>query len=155
MGDLEGLDTLSLALHRLQRLLSSRRVHQRLADAAGVDLPQQAVQVLRALDVAEPMAVADIARTARMDVAAVSRQLRALEERRLVSRRVSPTNASVVLVTATARGVKLAGRLGSVQDRHLRDALADWTSEERGELGELLLRLVDDLQRTPYRTEDS
>jgi hypothetical protein len=31
------------------------------------------------------------------------------------------------------------------------DALSAWTPEERETLGALLLRLVDDLQRTPHR----
>jgi DNA-binding MarR family transcriptional regulator len=87
-----------------------------------------------------------------MDVGAASRQLRLLDEAGLTERSPSPDNASVVLVRVSARGAELAERLHQVESRHMRDALAEWTAAEREQLGELLVRLVDDLQRTPYRS---
>ena len=149
-----GRDELSVALGRLQRLLSSRRVFTLHAQAADVDLSQQAAQVLRSL-AAEPQAVADVARAARMDVGAVSRQLRLLEEKGLVRRESSASHGSVVLVEATAEGLATARRFEQTQARHVAEALADWTAEERTALGTLLLRLVDDLQNTPYRSGDA
>jgi DNA-binding MarR family transcriptional regulator len=144
-------DELSVALGRLQRLLSSRRVYSLHAQAADVQLSQQSAQVLRAIATAEPQAVADVARAARMDAGAVSRQLRSLEEQGLVARMSSPTHGSVVLVEATPEGAMLAQRFERTQERHVAEALGDWTSEERSTLGAMLLRLVDDLQNTPYR----
>lgn len=148
-------DELSVALGRLQRLLSSRRVYTLHAQAAGVDLSQQAAQVLRALADAQAQPVADVARAARMDVGAVSRQLRSLEESGLVARNSSPTHGSVVLVEATPEGVVTAHRFEQTQTRHVAEALADWSAEERALLGTMLLRLVDDLQNTPYRSDDT
>jgi DNA-binding MarR family transcriptional regulator len=143
-----GLDE---ALHRLGRLLGSRRVFSRLAAAAGIDVSQQAIQVLRVLDREQPRSVAEVARDARMDVGAVSRQLPVLEELGLAARRQSKAHGSVVLVTATPRGARVAAQVNAVQARHLREALAGWSEEDHSHLGRLLLRLVDDLQRTPYR----
>ena len=142
------LTALADAMRRLQRLGASRRVHAALSDATGVDLPQQALQVLSALD--GTMAVAELARAAHMDVGAVSRQLRLLEDGSYVQKSASPDNASVVLVTATARGRAIARRVFDVRNRHLEQALADWPARDRRELATLLQRLVDDLQRTPY-----
>jgi DNA-binding MarR family transcriptional regulator len=139
------------ALHRLGRLLGSRRVFSRLAVTAGVDVSQQALQVLRVLDREDARPVAEVAREARMDVGAVSRQLAVLEELGLASRRPSKAHRSVVLVTTTARGEQVVARANAVQRRHLREALAEWSDEDRGALGRLLGRLVDDLQGTPYR----
>jgi DNA-binding MarR family transcriptional regulator len=85
-----------------------------------------------------------------MDVAAVSRQLRALEARRLARRRASPHHRSVVLVEATGLGKRVAARLDGVRRRQLDDALATWRAEERARFGAQLLRFVDDLQRTPF-----
>ena len=147
----EGIAEISLGIRRLQRLLSSRRVYSSLAAVAGVALSQQALQVLGALTRDRPQSVADVARAAHMDVAAVSRQLGALEEERLVRRATSATNASVVLVEATPRGRRMVSQLEAVRTRHLRKALAAWTPAERTALGRLLLRLVDDLPQTPYR----
>jgi DNA-binding MarR family transcriptional regulator len=152
MGD---RDELGVGLGRLQRLLSSRRVYTLHAQAAKVDLSQQAAQVLRALADTPAQPVADVARAARMDVGAVSRQLRSLEEGGLVARNSSPSHGSVVLVEATPEGVATASRFEQTQTRHMAEALADWTPDERALLGTMLLRLVDDLQNTPYRTGDA
>ena len=143
-------EDLRQGLQRLQRLLSSRRAFSNLAEAAGVDLSQQSAEVLAALgdDGARP--VAEVARLARMDVAAVSRQLRTLEERNLVRRKPSPNHRSVVLVEATARGRRLTQRLEVVRRRHLEDVLTGWTARERDAFAAALLRFVDDLQRTPF-----
>jgi DNA-binding MarR family transcriptional regulator len=148
-GD-EDLAAVRLGITRLQRLLSSRRVHGGMAAAAGVSLPQQALQVLRALGDQPPQAVSDVARAARMDNGAVSRQLKVLEDEGLVRRRTSPAHGSIVLVEATAEGRRVNRRYELVRGGHLGRALADWTPEERHELGRLLVRLVDDLQATPY-----
>lgn len=145
-----GLEDVRLGLHRLQRLLASRRVSSALAVAAGVDLPQQVIQVLQVLHDGEPRSIADLARMARMDAAAVSRQVRMLEEQGLVARRSSPTHGRIVLIEPTAEGLVAAQRLYEHRNRHLVDALADWDPAERETLGRLLLRLVDDLQGTPH-----
>ncbi len=147
-----GFDGISNGLYRLQRMLSSRRVSSRLADAAELNVSQQGMQLLRALRDGAPRPVAEAARAARMDVGAASRQLRKLDDAGLTERSASPDNASVVLVRLSERGSQLAKRLQQVNNQHLRDALAGWTIAEREQLGHLLVRLVDDLQRTPYRS---
>jgi len=148
------LGDVRLGLTRLGRLLSSRRVHAGMAGAAGVTLPQQAMNVLRALGDRDPLPVGDLARAARMDPGAVSRQIRVLEEAGYVERRDSPQHGSIVLVVATPEGRDVARRFERVRHAQLSRALADWTDDEREQLGRLLLRLVDDLQSTPYRPSD-
>ena len=146
--DVEGV---RLGLHRLQRLLASRRSWSALALAAEVDLPQQVIQVLQVLHDGQPRSLAELARLARMDAAAVSRQARSLEERGLVVRRQSPHHGRVVLIEPTDEGLACARRIHQLRNRHLVDALATWSPDERDTLGQLLLRLVDDLQGTPHR----
>jgi len=148
------LQSVRLGLTRLQRLLSSRRVHAGMAGAARVALPQQAMSVLRALGDREPLPVGDLARAARMDTGAVSRQVRVLEDEGLVERRSSPQHGSIVLVVATSEGRAMARRFERVRSAQLSRALEDWTPEERVQLGQLMLRLVDDLQATPYLQTD-
>lgn len=139
------------AMRDLQRLRASRKVHAALADATGIELSQQAVQVLGALDGTQP--VAQVARAARMDVGAVSRQLRVLEDAGYVTKTPSPDNASVVLVAATRKGHDVASRVAASRNDHLARAVEDWSAADRGALATLLRRLVDDLQATPYTTE--
>lgn len=152
-GQVDGLidgqvDDIAAALQGLQRLRASRRVHATLAAAAGVDLPQQAVQVLGALH--GTGSVAELAHAARMDVGAVSRQLRVLEAAGYVRKAPSPEHASVVLVTATPRGRATARRIAAVRNAQLARAVEAWTSSDRSALATLLGRLVVDLQATPY-----
>jgi DNA-binding MarR family transcriptional regulator len=146
-----GLEGVRLGLHRMQRMLSSRRSSSALSTAAGLDLPQQVVQVLQVLQDGEARSMADLARQARMDAAAVSRQVRVLEAEGLVARRASPTHGRIVLVAPTEAGLAASRRLADLNQRHLEDALSSWAPEERDALGRLLVRLVDDLQRTPHR----
>lgn len=145
------VESVRLGLHRLQRLLASRRSWSALADAAEVELPQQVIQVLQVLHDGQPRSMAELARLARMDAAAVSRQARTLEERGLVVRRQSPNHGRIVLIEPTEEGLDAARRVHDLRNRHLVDALGSWTDEERETLGALLLRLVDDLQGTPHR----
>lgn len=142
---------LGSTLGRLQRLLSSRTVQASWSRAAGVRLPQQATQVLRALDADSPLAVAEVARLARMDAGAVSRQLRILDDEGLIERRPSPSNGSVVLVALTSAGAMLRQRMADAGARQLAETLADWSEDDQRRLTELLARLADDLSRTPYR----
>jgi DNA-binding MarR family transcriptional regulator len=138
-------------IHRLQRLLGSRRPWAALGDAAGVDLAQQGIQVLSVLHDGEPRSMADLARLARMDAAAVSRQVRELEERGLAVRRPSEVHGRIVLIEPSEEGRACARRLHDLRDQHLVDALSSWSAEERDVLGRLVLRLVDDLEGTSYR----
>jgi DNA-binding MarR family transcriptional regulator len=138
-------------LHRLQRLLGSRRPWTALGDAAGVDLAQQGIQVLEVLHDGEARSMAELARLARMDAAAVSRQVRDLEERGLVVRRPSTVHGRIVLIEPSDTGRATARRLHDLRDQHLVDAMASWDPGERKALGRLVLRLVDDLESTPYR----
>jgi DNA-binding MarR family transcriptional regulator len=145
------VEVVRLGLHRLGRLLSNRRSWALLASSADVDLPQQTIQVLLQLHDGEPRSVAELARVARMDAAAVSRQIRVLEEHGLVERQPSANHGRVVLIQPTSQGLEQAQRLYRLNQSHLADALASWTEEERQTLGTLMIRLVDDLQRTPHR----
>lgn len=139
-----------LGLARLQRMLSSRRLNAGAAEAAGISLTQQAIEVLRTLGSNDAMPVGDLARAARMDTGAVSRQLRVLEAQGLVERRASEQHGSIVLVVATERGRSASARYERVRSAQLARALSDWEPQERLELGRLLIRLVDDLQAIPY-----
>jgi DNA-binding MarR family transcriptional regulator len=145
---LDGDDELLLAIQRLGRLMGSRQVSSRIADAAGADITQQGVRILRALYRHGEQPIAGLASVAHMDIAAVSRQLRPLEEAGLVQRAGSTGDARVALVSLTAAGRRIAKRIRDVGIRHLSAALKDWTPAERTNLGHLLTKLVDDLMAT-------
>jgi DNA-binding MarR family transcriptional regulator len=89
-----------------------------------------------------------------MDIAAVSRQLRLLEEAGLVTRASASHDARVTLISLTAAGRTLAERIRAVGLRHLDSALAGWSGEDRARLAALLTRLVDDLVATEIAPQE-
>ena len=140
---------IATSLRRLQRLRASKQVHKALSFASGVDLPQQATEVLLALT--DRMSLADLARAAHMDTGATSRQVSLLEDLRLARKEQHPDNASAILVSRTTRGTALAVRMVEVRDRHLTSVLNKWSREDKEHLAQLLERLVRDLEHTPYQ----
>lgn len=141
-------EELLAAIHRLGRLMGSRQVSSRLADAAGAEVSQQGVQLLRALLRHGELPIAGLAAAAHMDISAVSRQLRPLEEAALVRRQAAADDGRVALVELTPAGARLARRIRQVGLRHLAESLSDWSDRDRDQLATLLGRLVDDLQAT-------
>ena len=141
--------SLRTGLRRMQRLHASRRIFASMAGAAGADLTQQGVDILSVLADGAARPIGEVARLARMDAGAVSRQLNRLEDDGYV-RRDGATRGSVVLVTATKRGRALLDKVEAVRNDQLQRALSGWTLEEQAELGRLLVRLADDLQSAAY-----
>jgi MarR family transcriptional regulator, transcriptional regulator for hemolysin len=145
---LEGDDDLLLAIQRLGRLMDSRRVSSRIVDVAGANLTKQGVQILRALYRSGKQPIAVLATAAHMDIAAVSRQLRQLEDAGLVQRATTTRDGRVALVSLTPSGRRIAKRIREVGLHHLSNALCDWEPSERTELARLMTKLVDDLMKT-------
>lgn len=141
---------IAASLRRLQRLRASKQVHKALSLASGVDLPQQATEVLLALD--DRMSLADLARAAQMDTGATSRQVSLLEDLRLVRKEQHPDNASAILVSRTTRGSSLAIRMVKIRDRHLTSVLDKWSRDDKERLADLLERLLHNLEKTPYQS---
>lgn len=146
-GDVD--ESVRIGLRRMQRLLGSRRVFATLAGAAGAEVTQQGVDILSVLADGAARPIGEVARLARLDAGAVSRQLNRLEADGYVCRD-GAGRGSVVLVKVTTKGRTLVGKVEAVRADHLQRAFAGWTSAEQTELGRLLVRLADDLQGAPY-----
>ncbi len=151
----EPLDSLQTSLLRLGRLLASRQAASRLVEVAGIQVSQQGVALLRALRREGRVPAAELAAAAGMDLGAVSRQVRLLEQDGLVSRSAHPDDGRVVLLELTDPGRTTAERLHAISARHLETALADWSDDERARLATSLDRLVDDLRATPLAEDEA
>ena len=147
-------DDLLVAIQRLGRLMGSRQVAGRIADAADVEIPQQGVQILRSLLRHSELPIAGVAAAAHMDISAVSRQLGPLEEAGLTARGAAKDDGRVVLIRLTPSGRRVAQRIRSVGLRHLQASLIAWSADEKHQLAELLGRLIDDMQRTDSERVD-
>jgi len=148
-----GLEELQASLQRLGRLLSSRQVSARITSMAGVDVSQQGVALLRALRRGGQQPVAALAASAAMDLGAVSRQVRMLEDAGAVQRSRSAEDGRVTLLELTDEGRRMVDRIQAVSVRHLEEALGGWSDDEERTLARLMQRLVDDMVRTPVRPD--
>lgn len=145
----DALDELAGSLQRLGRLLASRQATSRVTTAAKVDVSQQGAALLRALLRGGRQSMATLAGAAAMDLGAVSRQVRVLEEAGSVRRSTDPNDGRVALLELTPAGRRMAENLRAVGVRHLEHALRDWSDADGRRLAALLGKLVDDLVATP------
>jgi len=146
-------DTVTAAIQTLFRLEGSRRIHQQLASAAGVSISQQGYRLLGRV-VEGATSPGQLAGMLDLDPAIVARLLRQLEEAGLLERRRSEEDGRMTVVEATASGRDTFDRIREVIWRHMRRALSTWPQEDVATLASLLDRLVDDVQRDPYRALD-
>jgi DNA-binding MarR family transcriptional regulator len=143
------IEELTTSLHRLGRLLASRQISSRITTAAGVDVSQQGAGLLRVLLRGGQQSVNALAAAAGMDLGAVSRQVRLLEEAGAVVRSSDPADGRVALLELTPEGRRIAERIRSVGIRHLEATLDGWSEDDERRLAELLRRFVDDMVATP------
>ena len=147
----DGLEQVLGGIGRLTRLMSNRRTYVLAATVADIELSQQEMQVLR-VAVEGAAALGEVARRARMDAGAVSRQIPALERAGLVTRRSGPGNT--VVLAATGRGREVVDDLQSVRMAQLQRALRQWSNAELAQFAAQLHRCVDDTTSTPYLASD-
>jgi DNA-binding MarR family transcriptional regulator len=135
------------------RMSSSRSVHARQAEIAGVDLAQPAYVLLRRICVDGPLPMGELARRVHMDPGATARQVGALERDGLVRRYPSPDDGRVSLVVATPQGERMHQRVARVLDRHMLGVLSGWAERDRREFARLLGRFVEDLRVSDQEVE--
>jgi DNA-binding MarR family transcriptional regulator len=112
------------------------------ASALGPDVQPAAWTVLRFAMRHQPTQAGAIAAATGMDKSAVSRQLKELRERGLVSIQPDPSDARAVLVTPTEESLRRMAVVTDGWSRRFREVLGEWTEEERRTFAELLERFV-------------
>lgn len=143
-------DAVTAAINTLFRLGGNRRIHQQQTGAAGVSMSPLALRVLERI-LEEQTTPGQLAAEMDLDPGSVTRLLRQLEDSGLVERRRSPTDGRVTTVEATPEGRDAFGRVREVIWDQVRRALASWPADDLANLAELLGRLVEDVQKEPYR----
>lgn len=147
----ESTESLHASIRRLAQLFASRRVSANLAAVAGTDLSQQGIAMMRVLLRERELSIAELAQMARMDLGAVSRQVRVMEATGLVSRKEAPSDRRVALVRLTRSGRALAQRIRRIELDQLGRVFTGWNADDLNRLAELLGRMVDDLAGTEFR----
>ncbi|MFJ8731370.1 MarR family winged helix-turn-helix transcriptional regulator [Streptomyces bauhiniae] len=133
-------------LAQLSNAVNRGRLAERAAEAAGLALDRPAVAVLMTLHMADrPLRIGEIADRMQVVGPHVTRQVQGLERRGLVRRVADPHDRRASLIEPTSEGAEAAHRYAASLVGWFSEAIADWSDEERADLGRLLGRLVDDV----------
>jgi len=140
------------ALYEFTELIAanvrSARQRERVVRAARVPLTRAGLNGLRIIERHGPIAVSDLARRLGVDQSTASRQLRPLEEARLIARAVDENDRRVAWLSLTPKGRRVVARTTEAWLEDYETALAGWSATDRAHLGELLDRLRNDLAKS-------
>lgn len=132
-------------LGQLSTLMNRGRFTELAMEGAGLSLDRPAMTILLTLHLAgRPLRVGEIATRMQVVGPHITRQVNVLEKRGLVGRVTDPQDSRARLIEATPEGVAAARRYMGVLLGWFTDALADWSEEDRQDLGRLLARFADD-----------
>ncbi|WP_309240906.1 MarR family transcriptional regulator [Nocardia sp. BSTN01] len=152
--DADYIVELERALTRIAHLLTRARRHDRTVAAAGVNLDRANVPLLRMLaDAAEPMRMGELAACLDVEAPHVTRQIQRLERSGYVDRVTDPEDRRAQRVRITDEGRATVDAIRAVSRRHMRDALAEWSTEDLRQLAALNHRMVDAFLDNAERTD--
>jgi DNA-binding MarR family transcriptional regulator len=132
--------TVTFRLHTLAKLTD------RVSQAAYLEetgLPIGEGRCLSAIGSFRPLSVVDLAAAANLDKGQASRAAQSLVDQGLVRKQASPTDGRGVVLTLTARGLRLWARVMDLVERRNAEITACLSASERAQLDRLLDRLVE------------
>jgi DNA-binding MarR family transcriptional regulator len=104
------------------------------------------LSALRVVERGGSLSATEVAARLGVDASTISRQLRPLEDRKLVARSTDGTDRRVTRLRVTAAGRRVLGRLEASMLEAFAGALEGWSTDDRALLAGLLTRLHDDLR---------
>jgi DNA-binding MarR family transcriptional regulator len=146
MTDAESRRRINEAITSIRRLMSSRRLDALHMERSGVPLGLVAIGVLHRIIDGGPIRPTELAEQADIQPAALSRQIRILEEGGYTVRVTDPDDGRVSLLEATERGREAYRLFVAANDQLLARQLADWSAADLNDLADRMQRLVADLR---------
>src|SRR5690348_11521190 len=129
------------ALYEFTELIAanvrSSRQRERVINAARTPTPltPAALNALRIIGRHDRLQVSDLARRLGVDQSTASRQLRPLEDQKLVAREVDAADRRVARLSLTPKGARVVQRTTEVWLDDYDVALTDWNDDDRDALG--------------------
>ncbi|WP_159887726.1 MarR family winged helix-turn-helix transcriptional regulator [Paenibacillus puerhi] len=114
---------------------------------AGVNLEAAAFRVFVGIGHLQPTSVGDLADMMGKNYSSVSRQIDKLETAGLVHTYPSSSDSRIRVSELTKYGEEINTMISLTRERIMREALADWTQEEKNVLLNNLRRLFETMQR--------
>lgn len=146
MTDAESRRAINEAINSLKRFVNSRQLDALHAARSGVALNLVAIGILHRVLDHGPIRPTELAELADIQPAALSRQIRILEEGGFIVRTADAEDGRVSLVEATPEGREAYRSFAAANDALLAEQLKDWTAAELAGLADQMQRLVADLR---------
>lgn len=140
----ESCDRIAGSLSRLVR--AGRHISARVAEQIYGELPSFGWSLLAPLERDGDQRSSALAARAGVDLSVVSRQVAELERRGLLARRPDPRDGRASLIHLTDAGAAALAATRSARTEWAAGALDGWDEADARRLGELLERLVSDLE---------
>ncbi len=134
------------ALTVIVRQAGTVRLQQRLLADAGVELDRSSHPILRRVEEAGRLRVTELADALGLDVSTISRQVRVLEERRMLRRATDEADRRARALEIPDAGALALKRLREARVRLVTDVLAEWDTADVRALAPLLSRLAASFQ---------
>ena len=90
-----------------------------------------------------------------MDIAAASRQVKALEADGFVEKYATAADGRVVVLHLTRAGNAVYRRIVTLREAYMSEVLSHWSTADRSALTTLVERLVDDLKKVRFASNAS
>lgn len=103
--------------------------------------------LLSELDKQSPLAINSLAETLMLNLSTASRQVAALERKKLIRRFPDPNNGRISLVEMTSEGIDTLKKVQKARYHVYTEVLQDWTKEELSTLETHLIRLNHDFKK--------
>ncbi|MFN2747636.1 MULTISPECIES: MarR family winged helix-turn-helix transcriptional regulator [Bacillus] len=103
--------------------------------------------LLSELDKQSPLAINSLAETLMLNLSTASRQVSALERKKLIRRFPDPKNGRISLVEMTSEGIDTLNKVQRARYHVYTEVLQDWTKEELNTLETHLTRLNRDFKK--------
>lgn len=103
--------------------------------------------LLSILENKDVVPIGDLAQELLLDKSTITRQIEAMENKKLVERIRSKEDARSVLVSATDHGRTVVRSMHSLRIDLLKDMFSEWDKEALNQLGDILLSLNADIKK--------
>lgn len=144
--DADSRRAINEAINALKRFVNSRQLDAVHAARSGVPLNLVAIGILYRVIMHGPIRPTELAGLADIQPAALSRQIRILEEVGFIVRVGDAEDGRVSFVEATEAGRTAHARFAAANDALLAEQLKSWTADELTALARQMQRLVTDLR---------
>ncbi|CAM3064907.1 MarR family winged helix-turn-helix transcriptional regulator [Sporolactobacillus spathodeae] len=121
--------------------LLRRADFKKTVDGKKCSLPRSCYLILCQLLERNPRSIQQLADYFKLDVSTLSRQVKALEARGLVSRKTGKADGRVRLISITESGSVSVKQLRRQRYDGYQELLSDWSPEEKAQLADLLEKL--------------